>query len=312
MSRLPGTARGLALLLAGAAACGSTESGGRAARGAPAPLEDPAVLAAEKAELGRVEVLFRQNDAGYAAARTALITRNPAAAPWLAKAMVAYARLGQDELQKAGLMPEQVERVKPYSGGLIFRARNELVVLGEPARRAIDHYLLRSRIGPDRDLGRYLLQAHPDGDVLGLLQLVVQSGEPAAKREALEMLASYDSPAAKQLLEQAIRSDDFRVRGTAVRSLARWRKSLGERGVGTWLWQVARQDADTWVRQQAFLALGDLGDFDQVRPLVDALERLLQADKGREAEAVTDALRRITRTRYEADVAAWRRWLGDR
>jgi len=302
-----------ALLLLGTAACTGSPDVAKPEPEKAASLENPNLSEAAKQLLKELEQLFKVGHPSYAARRKTAVEAEPRLAPWLAKAVVGYAVGDFDRLKQRGLVPHQLAGNPAFADRTFFRGRRELVELGDPGRRAIVRYLMRSRYGELRQLARYMLRAHAVADVLPLLTIELAAGALASQRAALQLLADYgDEDGAFRLLEQTTKAADWQLRGTATRALATALRKRGAKSAAASLWRVFEQDRDEFVRRQALLALGDLGDADQVRPLVAVLARLMQGERLAEAKAAGEALRLLTGRSYGTSLQQWRAWLGAR
>jgi len=271
------------------------------------------VIQTHAGDLRALEQRFRNRDPTYPLERDRLLKLDPKLAPWLAKVMVWYAVGDNDKLTQHGLAAEQLEGVKGTEQRTLFLARDELKRLGGAGRAAIRYYLVRDRRTQLRDLGCWLLRVHDPDEVIAMADDELHKGPASSKRAVLRLLGYFGRhDSAKRLLDEFARSEDWQLRGTAVRALARRvpRAEVDQRQA--FLWDVFEHDSDAWVRQEALRALGDLGDVTQVRRLVTTLEGLLKADRPREARAVGAALKALTGHGYGTKVSRWRTWLGTR
>ena len=318
------------LALAWLGGCSSTTSKAR-----PKPIENEDVLRKHAQDLQRAEQLFLRGDAAYLSERERIRKLAPGLDAWLAKSIVGHAVQSYDRLPAQWRPIDRLRRLElsaKHRQGLLFRARAELVKLGPAGSQATIRYLLRDRRGQLRTLGRFLLEARPAAERVDLVRAELGAGNPQSKVEALRLLASLPATsqkaggatnaantAAEEVLAQTLGSSDWRLRGTAIRVRAeRNKKQLAEaaaRGgqpdprVIAFFFERADKDSDVWVRKQALLALGDLGQMDAVRPLVAALEGFVKQRKLEEAGAAAQALSQLTGRRYGVAPTRWREWL---
>lgn len=274
-------------------------------------LEDRAVLDRCEKDLEALQQQFGVSDAAYTDARSALLTKEPRAAPWIAKWMVTMAVADADRWQASGVVPERAGTLEKNRGYPLYRARRELAELGPTGRRAIFVYLLRDRRTQLRSLAKYLLEAHDPAAVRQDLMREYEAGNEPSKREVLSFLAELGpDPASEALLERCLEHPDWQQRGTAIRALGVLAKDRPDKSAFVArAWQLATEDRDAWVRGRALLALADAGAVDQVRALVDRLEQVMSGDRGSEIAAAIEALRDLTGRDYGSSVSRWREWL---
>lgn len=281
---------------------------GRESAGSGA-LEDKGLADEHAATLVRLERLFYRKDPGYEAERDRLLGEEPRLGPWLAKAMVGHAVRQHERMMRKGLVLDWVEQAAAESDHLLFRVRAELAYLDAAGRAAIVRYLLHNPRARNRDLGVFLLHAHPPEAVIDVLEKECAERRLGAK--AIELLGRLqENDRAIVLLERLAKSRDWQVRGQAIRVLGDCYRERSRPDAARVFWAVFRNDDDGWVRRQALLALGELGDVGQTRPLVDQLEILVRDGRTREADAAAESLRRLTGLGYGRKVRMWRTWLG--
>ncbi|MFQ5503733.1 MAG: HEAT repeat domain-containing protein [Planctomycetota bacterium] len=275
-------------------------------------LEDRSLGRQGLKRLERLEQGFLRAEESYAAERDRALAADRRFGPWLAKSMVNHAVRDYDRLIAERQIPEQWIRSSAAMDSRLFvRARRELVVLGQDGLNAIRSYLLRARRAQLRSIGGLLLLGYPKEQLFSIVEQELEEGTRASRRSMLRLLADLpDVQQSLRLLRDAARSSDWQIRGEALRPLAMvWRKT-GEGDGAAFLWSAYRGDRDDFVRRQALLAIGSLGDLAQARPLIDALETLMRGDRHAEAEAAAEGLRSLTGKDFKTSVRRWRQWLG--
>jgi len=271
---------------------------------------DPASTVGLKT-LAELEKLFRTNDPTYAAERTRAIAKDPNAAPWLARAVIKQAWDDREAMRREGKIPEEwIPLHKNDTDRMFVRAANELVALGDAGLQRVREDLLRDRRAPNRQLAVMLLSFWPAEARIDVYRDELKHGTPASARTVLRALGNQPTPEARTILEAALLSKEWQIRGEAVKPLARCYKFADYEKGAERLWKVYREDDDVFVRKQALVAIGVLGSLEQARPLIEELERLSRTDRHEEAEAIGEALRLLTRHAYGTSVQKWRAWLG--
>ena len=303
------------------AACSSTS------KARPEPIENQTVLRRHAEELQRAERMFLSGAAGYAPERERIRKLAPGLDAWLAKTIVGHAVQSYDRLP-AQWRPiarlRTLSQSAKHNQGLLFRARAELVHLDAAGETAVVRYLLRDRRAQLRTLGRFLLEAQPATGRVAIVKAELTGGTPQSKVEALRLLGSVPATNsdADTVLNQVLETSDWKLRGTALRvraervkhyiALAAGGGALPDPKLIAFFFDRANRDGDVWVRKQALLALGDLGQMSAVRPLVAALETFVKERKLEEAKAAAQALTQLTGRRYGTAPLRWREWLDGR
>ncbi|HHI80773.1 MAG TPA: HEAT repeat domain-containing protein [Planctomycetes bacterium] len=294
------------------AACAS--SGTRPVPRPPRPVLEKRGLPRE-AQQGLIEVeqAFLREDPRFVGDKARLLQRFPEAGPWLAKAFITHAVLGHDALLARGFFPEALIHEGKFGGklehSLFARARVALVSLGATGARSIRVYLLRDTKGPNRLVGRLLLEAFPPSVLYPQLQKEFAQGPKVSKREILHLLGDLPpSPKAVDLLEKALRSPSWELRGAALVPLAKQWKKGGYRGGRARLQSILAKDPDPFVRRKAVQALALLGDPAAGPDLLRALERGFADKDSLMVETASAALKQLTGQPFGSKVEAWRTW----
>jgi len=267
--------------------------------------------------LVEVEQAFLKEDPQFLALKAKLLQADPEAGPWLAKAFITHAVLGHDVLLGRGFFPEALIHEGKFRGrlerSLFARARNALVSLGATGAHSICVYLLRDTKGPNRLVGRLLLEAFPESVFYREIRREFSEGPSISKREVLHLLGDVPpDPRALEILEKALRSPHWELRGAALVPLAKQWKKGGFRGGGSRLLRIMEKDPDPFVQRKAVEALALLGVKGAEPAILRVLERGLQEKNELMVEAAASALSKLTGQHFGAKVDAWKQWLQGR
>jgi len=315
MRRIAAASLVLALLAAAGCASGDAPLPGRfgVIEEAPPPPEPlrgafsvptPSVEAPPTREFSEEE--RRWFDAAWAAFRAGSPGWPGARAEWVA--------MGPEA---AGLLAENLYRAMVASRArgaihLVERARNELVLLGEPAVPilvgAAATRAVRTPDGEEIRVGQEIL--HDVAEALSLigppsvpgLMDVARSGEKPLVREAVWALGNVGDARSEELLLALAADGDWEVRGTAVFALRRRPSPRAGEAL------LARlEDPEGFVVQRAAEALAEARRTDLLPGVVDALERSVRDGRTATARAAVWTLRRVSGEDHGDDAAAWRR-----
>ena len=262
------------------------------------------------ASLQRLEVLWVKDPPQYQRDKLELLAKTPAAGPWLAKSLTAMAVKAYDNMVGQQVRVRDFMRSEQGNKSFLGRTREEMQSFGQMGRDAITVYLLRDKRAQIREVGIILFENTPGEDLFPTLEEEYVRDDLNSIRAILQICA--ERPGSKRSLSLIFRATghaSWKVRGLAVRPWGTCMRVQKDPDAAKNLWTFYGREGDEFVRKQTLLAIGELKDSNQVRPLIEIVEELERSGKRAESQEAIRALEILTGSRPGKTASAWLKWL---
>ncbi len=262
------------------------------------------------AALERLEILWTRNAPEYPREKLELLASKPEAGPWLAKSMTAMSVKAYDNMVRQQVRVRDFMRSEQGRKSFLGRTRTEMEALGGMGQDAIITYLLRDKRAQVREVGIILFENWPEADLFPALEKEYALGDLNSRRAVL--LICSERPGSKRsqdLLIKASGDDSWMVRGLAVRPWGASMRVQRDPDAAQKLWAYYERERDSFVRKQTLLAIGELKDSSQVRPLIDLVQTLERQGNRKESRDAIQALEILTGSKPGNSASAWLKWL---
>ena len=288
--------------------------GGGSGSGKRPVLESPDLTKKDIAALHQLELLWAKTSpdlhAEYQREKLQLLAARPVCGPWLAKTLTAMAVESHENMVRQNVRVRDFMRSKQGNESFLGRTRTEMASLGQMGRDAIIVYLLRDKRAQNRTVGVILFENTPDDTLFPSLEREYQHGELSSIRAIIQICS--ERPGSKHslaLLEKASGHPSWKIRGLAVRPWAECMRVQHDPDAARKLWSYYANETDSFVRKQCLLAIGELKDSNQVRPLIEQAEKLERRGDRKEVQAAIQALEILTGSKAGKTASAWLKWL---
>ena len=289
---------------------GLTACQGEGGRGKGPSLESRNLTDEDIEGLQKLEVLWMKDPPEYQRAKVKLLASTTAAGPWLAKSMTAMAVKSYDNMVDQQVRVRDFMRSEQGMNSFLGRTRTEMESFGKTGRDAITVYLLRDRRAQIREVGIILFENTPGDELFPALEAEFVHGDLNSTRAVIQICS--ERPGSKRstgLLFRASGHTSWKVRGLAVRPWAACMRVQKDPEAAKTLWTYYGRERDEFVRKQTLLAIGELKDSNQVRPLIELVESLERSGSRAEAREAIRALETLTGSRPGKTASAWLKWL---